>query len=146
MRTTRVLNPPLLYRSIGIAAAQAFAFTTTDPGACTPRWTIQSNPRRCVVDTDGLVHYKGRNCGFKAPSEMTLASWRADTIRRGAVAVRLASTPFSTKTLNFPDVPGHHVIDWGAESLQFTGPTSAGGLRCSLRPNYLGAAEMPKTS
>jgi hypothetical protein len=46
------LNPPLRNRSNGIAAAQAIALTTTDPGASLPPWTLQSNPRRCVVDTD----------------------------------------------------------------------------------------------
>lgn len=61
----RVLNPPLRDRSIGIAAAQAIAFTTTDPGACTPPWTLQSNPRRCVVDTDGPTPYKGCLAYFK---------------------------------------------------------------------------------
>jgi hypothetical protein len=50
---TKVLNPALRHRSIVLAAAQAFAFTTTDPGATTPPWTLQSNPRRCVFYTDG---------------------------------------------------------------------------------------------
>jgi hypothetical protein len=62
---TLVLNPPLRYRSIGIAAAQAIAFTTTDPGARTPPWTLQSNPRRCVVDTDGLRGGGGESPIFK---------------------------------------------------------------------------------
>ena len=53
IRALDVLTPALLDRSIGIAAAQAIAFTTTDPAARTPPWTLQSNPRRCVVDTDG---------------------------------------------------------------------------------------------
>ena len=47
------LNPELLDRSLGIAAAPAIAITATDPGASTPPWTLQRNPRRCVVDTDG---------------------------------------------------------------------------------------------
>jgi hypothetical protein len=64
VRASRVLNPPLRDRSIGIAAAQAIAFTTTDPGARTPPWTLQSNPRRCVVDTDGPDEYEGELSSF----------------------------------------------------------------------------------
>jgi len=61
----RGMNPELLDRSLGIAAAQAIAFTATDPGASTPPWTLQRNPRRCVVDTDGPAAYLGNNSRFQ---------------------------------------------------------------------------------
>jgi hypothetical protein len=83
----RVLNPPLRDRSIGIAAAQAIAFTTTDPGACTPPWTLQSNPRRCVVDTDGPTTYKGQLTGFQGASKAS---------RLAKVSSRAKFPPLST--------------------------------------------------
>jgi len=64
-RTPLVVNPALRHRSIGIAAAQAFAFTTTDPGARLPPWTLQGNTRRCVVDTDGLTQHRDQQCDFQ---------------------------------------------------------------------------------
>jgi hypothetical protein len=67
IRAFDVLTPALLDRSIGIAAAQAIAFTTSDPAARTPPWTLQSNPRRCVVDTDGQRPYRAHDCGFQGP-------------------------------------------------------------------------------
>jgi hypothetical protein len=63
----KALNPELLDRSLGIAAAQAIAFTATDPGASTPPWTLQRNPRRCVVDTDGPTYFRGTSSLFKPP-------------------------------------------------------------------------------
>ena len=66
MPARRVVTPVPRDRSIGLAAAQAIAFTTTDPGACTPPWTLQSNPRRCVVDTDGLGFYGDARRGFNS--------------------------------------------------------------------------------
>ncbi len=63
---SNVATPALRDRSIGIAAAQAFAFTTSDPGACTPPWTLQGNTRQCVVDTDGRSK-DGGSCKFFNP-------------------------------------------------------------------------------
>jgi hypothetical protein len=70
-RTTSI---PLVTRpNAGIAAAQAIAFTTTDPGARTPPWTLQSNPRRCVVDTDGLPQDEDELSNFKGATYIDFA-------------------------------------------------------------------------
>jgi hypothetical protein len=94
----KALNPELLDRSLGIAAAQAIAFTATDPGASTPPWTLQRNPRRCVVDTDGPGHLRGTSSLFKSPFlSLTQVASCVSLAQRSAPATRFGCSRYTAR-------------------------------------------------
>jgi hypothetical protein len=148
-----VLNPLLRYRSIGIAAAQAIAFTTTDPGASLPHgprrathanaWSTPMNPdKRGHLDLTYSSPSDAKHC---LPQKMT-----GTTATRKAMAPRFLSfRPYgvprpSPRVIRSSRRWTNPLRGWSANArrcpVTSKPPQATSKIRCGAEPSMSGAA------